>query len=102
MRRDDTASVSQLLTTIVTMAKVESSPSVIERPWSQWRMLVATCEYRSSEPYSVAICDCLDCRKHNGALIFAAATFPKRAVSVEGKYRNFGPARENWTVRRAA
>ena len=27
-------------------------------------------------PYRVGICHCLDCRKHHGALFYAAAVFP--------------------------
>lgn len=37
-------------------------------------------------PDRVAICHCLDCRKHHGALFYAAAIFPQAAVTV------FGPA----------
>lgn len=36
-------------------------------------------------PYRVGICHCLDCRKHHGALFYAAAVFPQSAVSVEGE-----------------
>ncbi|MDB5613181.1 MAG: hypothetical protein JWQ22_834 [Devosia sp.] len=48
------------------------------------------------EPYRVAICHCLDCRKHHGALFYAAAIFPQDAVSVTGethhyKHRHFCP-----------
>lgn len=42
-------------------------------------------------PYRVGICHCLDCRKHHGALFFAAAIFPDDHVTVEGVtrcYRN--------------
>ena len=35
-------------------------------------------------PYRVGICHCLDCRKHHGALFFAAAIFPQDAVTVAG------------------
>lgn len=37
------------------------------------------------QPYRVGICHCLDCRKHHGALFFAAAIFPQDAVTIEGK-----------------
>lgn len=43
------------------------------------------------EPYRVGICHCLDCRKHHGALFFAAAMFPAAAVTVTGEtgsYKN--------------
>ena len=45
----------------------------------------------SGRPYRVGICHCLDCRKHHGALFFAAAIFPEGAVTIEGEtaeYRN--------------
>ena len=45
----------------------------------------------SGEPYRVGLCHCLDCRKHHGALFFAAAIFPEDAVTIEGytsHYRN--------------
>jgi len=38
----------------------------------------------SGEPYRIGICHCLDCRKHHGALFYAAAIFPEDAVTVEG------------------
>ena len=41
------------------------------------------------EPYRVGICHCLDCRKHHGALFFAAAIFPERAVTIEGETREY-------------
>lgn len=37
------------------------------------------------DPYRVGICHCLDCRKHHGAVFFAAAIFPQDAVRIEGK-----------------
>lgn len=40
------------------------------------------------EPYRVGICHCLDCRKHHGALFYAAAIFPRNAVAVEGETRD--------------
>lgn len=47
-------------------------------------------------PGRVGLCHCLDCRKHHGALFFAAAVFPAAAVTVEGdtkayKGRHFCP-----------
>lgn len=36
-------------------------------------------------PYRVGICHCLDCRKHHGALFYAAAVFPQEAVTIEGE-----------------
>jgi hypothetical protein len=40
-------------------------------------------------PYRVAICHCLDCRKHHGALFYAAAIFPQDAVTIEGETRDY-------------
>ncbi|WP_278419973.1 GFA family protein [Stutzerimonas kunmingensis] len=37
------------------------------------------------QPYRVGICHCLDCRKHHGALFYAAAVFPQDAVTIEGE-----------------
>jgi hypothetical protein len=39
----------------------------------------------TGDPYRVGVCHCLDCRKHHGALFYAAAIFPDGAVSVEGE-----------------
>jgi len=38
----------------------------------------------SGQPYRVGLCHCLDCRKHHGALFFAAAMFPEDAVAIDG------------------
>ena len=43
----------------------------------------------SGEPYRVGLCHCLDCRKHHGALFFAAGMFPAKAVTVEGETRDW-------------
>jgi len=43
----------------------------------------------SGEPYRVGICHCLDCRKHHGALFFAAGMFPEHAVTVSGETRDY-------------
>jgi hypothetical protein len=43
----------------------------------------------SGAPYRVAICHCLDCRKHHGALFFAAAIFSDDAVTIEGETRAY-------------
>jgi hypothetical protein len=40
-------------------------------------------------PNRVGLCHCLDCRKHHGALFFAAAIFPEDAVTIEGKTRDY-------------
>lgn len=36
-------------------------------------------------PLRVGICHCLDCRKHHGALFYAAAVFPQDAVTIVGR-----------------
>lgn len=43
----------------------------------------------TGEPYRVGLCHCLDCRKHHGALFYAAAIFPQDAVAVEGETRDY-------------
>ena len=43
----------------------------------------------TGSPYRVGLCHCLDCRKHHGALFFAAAIFPEDAVTVEGETRAY-------------
>ena len=40
-------------------------------------------------PYRVGLCHCLDCRKHHGALFYAAAIFPAEAVTVSGETRDY-------------
>ncbi|HAT85389.1 GFA family protein [Cohaesibacter gelatinilyticus] len=40
-------------------------------------------------PYRVGICHCLDCRKHHGALFYAAAVFGQDAVKIEGEVRDY-------------
>ena len=41
------------------------------------------------KPYRVGICHCLDCRKHHGAAFFAAAMYPRSAVTVDGQTQEF-------------
>lgn len=43
----------------------------------------------AGEPYRVGLCHCLDCRKHHGALFYAAAIFPADAVTIEGKTNDY-------------
>ncbi|MFZ3581986.1 GFA family protein [Loktanella sp. DJP18] len=43
----------------------------------------------TGEPNRVAICHCMDCRKHHGALFYAAAIFPAAAVTVKGEWRDY-------------
>ena len=40
-------------------------------------------------PYRVGLCHCLDCRKHHGALFYAAAIFPEDAVTIEGETTDY-------------
>ena len=40
-------------------------------------------------PYRVGVCHCLDCRKHHGALFYAAAVYPESAVSIEGEVNDY-------------
>ena len=43
----------------------------------------------TGRPYRVGLCHCLDCRKHHGALFYAAAIFPREAVTVQGEVRDY-------------
>ena len=43
----------------------------------------------SGSPSRVGICHCLDCRKHHGALFYAAAIFPQHAVTIEGEANHY-------------
>ena len=43
----------------------------------------------AGDPYRVGLCHCLNCRKHHGALFFAAAIFPASAVTVSGETKSF-------------
>jgi hypothetical protein len=43
----------------------------------------------SGRPSRVGLCHCLDCRKHHGALFYAAAIFPRSAVTVAGETRDY-------------
>lgn len=43
----------------------------------------------SGPPRRVGTCHCLDCRKHHGALFYAASMFPSEAVTVEGDPRDY-------------
>ncbi|SNS95564.1 GFA family protein [Tropicimonas sediminicola] len=40
-------------------------------------------------PDRVGLCHCLDCRKHHGALFYAAAIFSAQAVTVQGETRSY-------------
>ncbi len=43
----------------------------------------------SGLPDRVGLCHCLDCRKHHGALFYAAAVYPVDAVKIEGETREY-------------
>ncbi|MEM7022792.1 MAG: GFA family protein [Pseudomonadota bacterium] len=43
----------------------------------------------SGRPSRVGLCHCLDCRKHHGALLYAAAVFPQDAVTIYGETRDY-------------
>jgi len=43
----------------------------------------------SGPPRRVGLCHCLDCRKHHGALFYAAAIFPCEAVTITGETRDY-------------
>lgn len=43
----------------------------------------------TGEANRVGVCHGLDCRKHHGALFYAAAIFPEAAVTVEGETRAY-------------
>ena len=40
-------------------------------------------------PDSVGVCHCLDCRKHHGALFYAAAIFSEDAVTIKGEVGDY-------------
>lgn len=40
-------------------------------------------------PLRVGLCHCLDCRKHHGALFFAAAIYPQDAVDITGELSDY-------------
>ncbi|MHA3977508.1 GFA family protein [Halovulum sp. GXIMD14794] len=40
-------------------------------------------------PDRVTVCHCMDCRKHHGAVFYAAAIYPAGAVSVTGRTRSW-------------
>lgn len=43
----------------------------------------------SGLPDRVGICHCIDCRKHHGALFYAAAIFSAKAVEVSGETKSY-------------
>ena len=38
----------------------------------------------TGEPDRVGVCHCLNCRKHHGAVFYAAAIYPREAVVIAG------------------
>ena len=53
-------------------------------------------------PWRVGLCHCLDCRKHHGALFYAAAIFPEAAVTVSGETKSYAGPMACSAVPRAA
>lgn len=53
-------------------------------------------------PARTGLCHCLDCRKHHGALFFAAAIFPAAQVTIEGETRSYAAAMSRSAVPRTA
>ncbi|MCA0905427.1 GFA family protein [Ruegeria marisrubri] len=43
----------------------------------------------SGRPLRVGLCHCLDCRKHHGAVFYAAAVFPDDRIEVSGEARSY-------------
>ncbi len=43
----------------------------------------------TGQPLRVGICHCLECRKHHGALFYAAAIFPKHSVTISGRTQSY-------------
>jgi hypothetical protein len=43
----------------------------------------------NGRPRRVGLCHCLDCRKHHGAVFYAAAIFPADAVTIQGETRDY-------------
>ena len=41
------------------------------------------------DPDRVGLCHCMNCRKHHGALFYAAAIFQKNAVAISGETRSY-------------
>lgn len=40
-------------------------------------------------PLRVGVCHCMDCRKHHGAVFYAAAVFPNAAVTATGETQSY-------------
>ncbi|ABF63255.1 glutathione-dependent formaldehyde-activating GFA [Ruegeria sp. TM1040] len=43
----------------------------------------------SGSPIGVGLCHCMDCRKHHGAVFWAAAVYPAEAVEVFGQTQQY-------------
>ncbi len=43
----------------------------------------------SGAPLRVGLCHCLNCRKHHGALFYAAAVFSSDVVTIDGETNHF-------------
>ena len=44
---------------------------------------------RRASPIVWGVCHCIDCRKHHGALFYAAAIFPQHAVKLIGDTQSY-------------
>ena len=42
-----------------------------------------------ARPTRVGICHCLDCRKHHGAVFYAAAMYPEGTVTIRGETKEY-------------
>ncbi len=43
----------------------------------------------SGPPDRIGVCHCLDCRKHHGAVFYAAAIYSEDTVKIEGEAHNY-------------
>lgn len=43
----------------------------------------------TAAPLRVGVCHCLDCRRHHGAVFYAAAMFAEKDVVIEGETREY-------------
>lgn len=43
----------------------------------------------TGDPFDVGLCHCMDCRKHHGAVFYAAAAFDPSTVTIIGETANY-------------
>lgn len=70
-------------------AAMDSDPEKEARRVSGGCLCGAVRLVASGEPYRVGLCHCLDCRKHHGALFYAAAVFAEGAVTIAGETNDY-------------